>query len=164
MRLRDRVLDLLYPPKCAFCRRVTEDGRGLCRDCERKQPFLTERQQEKTFQDLDICLSVMYYTGDVRNSLHRYKFRGAAAYSRLYGELMADCLKNHGLRVDCVTWVPLSRQRPRKRGYDQAKLLADEVADRCNLPCVRLLRKVRNNPAQSGTASAEERRTNVEGA
>ena len=163
MRLTESLLELLYPPRCVFCRRLTEGSRMLCPDCERDQPFLTEEEQRKQFEDLDICLSVMYYTGDVRNSLHRYKFHGAAAYSRIYGELMADCLKAQELRTDCVTWVPISRQRLRKRGYDQSRLLAEEIGERCNLPCIRLLRKTRNNPAQSGTKSAEERRQNVAG-
>ena len=76
---------------------------------------------------------------------------------------MADCLKRHGMNPDCLTWVPLSRQRLRKRGYDQARLLAEEVASRSGIPCLRLVRKIRNNPAQSGTASAEARKKNVEG-
>ncbi len=163
MRLLDHWLDLLYPPKCAFCRKLTDDGRMICPDCERKLPFPTAERQRKNVEALDLCVSVLYYTGDVRQSLHRYKFGGAAAYCRIYGELMAECMRQHGIRADCVTWTPLSRQRLRKRGYDQAMLLAREVAERVNLPCLRLLWKTRNNPAQSGTKSAAERRSNVSG-
>ena len=159
--LIDRMLDLLYPPKCAFCRKLVQDGRMLCTECEKKLPVPEKKLQEQTISHLAVCLSPLYYTGDVRLSLHRYKFGGAAAYCRIYGELMADCLKEHGLQPDLVTWVPLSRKRLRKRGYDQARLLAEEVAKRRHLPCESTLVKVRNNPAQSGTKTFRERFENV---
>ena len=87
----------------------------------------------------------------------------AAAYYRIYAELMAACVREHGLTADLVTWVPLSRNRLRRRGYDQARLLAEEVAGRLALPCEQTLEKIRNNPAQSGTSGAEERQKNVIG-
>ena len=162
-QLRERLLDLLYPPKCAFCRKLVTDGRMLCPDCERALPVPEKEKQSKKISGLAVCLSPLYYTGDVRQSLHRYKFQGAAAYYRIYAELMAACVREHGLTADLVTWVPLSRRRLRRRGYDQARLLAEEVAGRLALPCEQTLEKIRNNPAQSGTSGAEERQKNVLG-
>ena len=162
-QLGERLLDLLYPPKCAFCRKLVTDGRMLCPDCERALPVPEKEKQCKKISGLAVCLSPLYYTGDVRQSLHRYKFQGAAAYYRIYAELMAACVREHGLTADLVTWVPLSRKRLRRRGYDQARLLAEEVAGRLALPCEQTLEKIRNNPAQSGTSGAEERQKNVLG-
>ena len=126
-------------------------------------PVPEKEKQSKKISGLAVCLSPLYYTGDVRQSLHRYKFQGAAAYYRIYAELMAACVREHGLTADLVTWVPLSRKRFRRRGYDQARLLAEEVAGRLGLPCEQTLEKIRNNPAQSGTSGAEERQKNVLG-
>ena len=162
-QLGERLLDLLYPPKCAFCRKLVTDRRMLCPDCERALPVPEKEKQSKKISGLAVCLSPLYYTGDVRQSLHRYKFQGAAAYYRIYAELMAACAREHGLTADLVTWVPLSRKRLRSRGYDQARLLAEEVAGRLGLPCEQTLEKIRNNPAQSGTSGAEERQKNVLG-
>jgi ComF family protein len=162
-RLGERLLDLLYPPKCAFCRKLVSDGRMLCPDCESRLPVPEKEKQSRKISGLAVCLSPLYYTGDVRQSLHRYKFQGAAAYYRIYAELMAACVREHGLTADLVTWVPLSRKRLRRRGYDQARLLAEEVAGRLALPCEQTLEKIRNNPAQSGTSGAEERQKNVLG-
>ena len=161
-QLGERLLDLLYPPKCAFCRKLVTDGRMLCPDCEKALPVPEKEKQSKKISGLAVCLSPLYYTGDVRQSLHRYKFQGAAAYYRIYAELMAACAREHGLTADLVTWVPLSRKRLRSRGY-QARLLAEEVAGRLGLPCEQTLEKIRNNPAQSGTSGAEERQKNVLG-
>ena len=76
---------------------------------------------------------------------------------------MADCLRGGQTDFDRVTWVPLSRARLRTRGYDQAKLLAEEVARQLDLPCGRLLEKTKNNPAQSKTTNMRERFENVKG-
>lgn len=162
-RLGERLLDLLYPPKCAFCRRLVTDGRMLCPACEKQLPAPEKEMQSRKISGLAVCLSPLYYTGDVRQSLHRYKFRGATAYYRIYAELMADCLRENGVTADLVTWVPLSRKRLRKRGYDQARLLAEEVARLTHLPCEQTLEKPIHNSAQSGTRSAEERIRNVQG-
>ncbi len=161
--LKDRVLNLLYPPKCAFCRRLVDGERMLCPDCEKNLPFPEAENQRQAMPPLALCVSPLYYTEDVRRSLIRYKFHGAAAYCKIYGELMDSCLRGQKVTADVVTWVPLSGKRLRKRGYDQARLLAAEVARRQKLPCERMLEKTRNNPAQSGTRNAEERRKNVEG-
>ena len=64
---------------------------------------------------------------------------------------------------DMVTWAPLSKKRLRRRGYDQARLLAEAVAKELGLPGEGLLRKVRNTPPQSGIDTPEARRANVSG-
>ena len=107
------------------------------------------------------CCSPLYYTGDVRSSLLRYKFGGINMYAGEYAKFLARCIDENAFPCDSVAWVPLSRQRLRKRGYDQARLLAEETAKLLGLPCSSLLRKKRNNPAQSGTGNAEKRRLNV---
>ena len=159
----DRLLDFLYPPKCAFCRRLVRSGRLLCPDCEGKLPVPEKELQRQEISNLANCISPLYYSGEVRESLHRYKFQGAAAYFRIYAELMAASMKEHQLSADLITWVPLSKKRLRRRGYDQARLLAEEVARLQNLPCEQTLEKIRNNPAQSGTSGVQERLKNVRG-
>lgn len=157
------ILDLLYPKKCAFCRSLVRDGRMLCPDCEKTLPFPSREQERMSIPPLELCLAPLYYTGKVRDSLLRYKFHGAAAYAGIYGELMADCIQRHSVNADRITWVPLSRQRLRRRGYDQAKLLAREISRRTGIPCARLVIKIKNNPAQSGRKGMKERTENVRG-
>ena len=161
--LTDQLLDLLYPPKCAFCQKLTQDGRMLCPACEKTIARTGTDAARRDIPNLALCLSPLYYTGAVRRSLQRYKFRGAAAYYRIYAELMALCLREQGGEYDRVSWVPLSRRRLHERGYDQARLLAEEVARQMDLPCERLLSKTKNNRRQSNTRSIRERFDNVKG-
>ena len=97
----------------------------------------------------------------MRASLLRYKFGGASVYAEVYGEYLAKCIDENAISCDIITWVPLSRQRLRKRGYDQARLLAEDLSRRTGIPCAAALRKIRNNPAQSATGGAQKRRLNV---
>jgi ComF family protein len=161
--LTDQLLDLLYPPKCAFCQKLTQDGRMLCPACEKTIARTGADAARRDIPNLALCLSPLYYTGAVRRSLQRYKFRGAAAYYRVYAELMTACLREQGGEYDRVSWVPLSRRRLHERGYDQARLLAEEVARQIDLPCERLLYKTKNNRRQSNTRSMRERFDNVKG-
>jgi ComF family protein len=160
MSLTDKLLDLLYPKRCIFCRRLTVGGDGICPLCRRVLPE-TKSMACQSFSHVESCCSPLFYTGNVRSSLLRYKFGGAAAYAEVYGEFMAKCIDENGISCDSITWVPLSRRRLRLRGYDQARLLAQALAARLELPCVPLLRKLRNNPAQARIGNAEKRRANV---
>ena len=44
----------------------------------------------------------------------------------------------------CVTWIPASAKNRRKRGYDQAEMLAKAVAREIGLPCRKLLKRNRD--------------------
>lgn len=162
-RLIDALLDLLYPPRCPFCHRFLDGKPRVCGYCERSLPYMPAGRLDRAFENVDECFSVLRYEGDVRKSLHRYKFGGVSAYAECYAPLLADCIEDNAVYADVVTWAPLSARRLRERGYDQARLLAEGAAEYMEIPCLPLLEKRRHNAAQSGTKSAEERRQNVRG-
>lgn len=161
MKLIDMLLDLLYPPRCPFCHRFLDGGMRVCSRCERSLPYMPAGRVDRSFKNVDECFSVLRYEGDVRKSLHRYKFGGVSAYAGCYAKLLAECIEDNAIYADVVTWAPLSARRLRERGYDQARLLAEGAAEYMETPCLPLLKKRRHNAAQSGTKSAEERRRNV---
>lgn len=163
MKLIDTLLDLLYPPRCPFCHRFLDGEMRVCSRCERSLPYMPAGGLDRTFENLDECFSVLRYEGDVRKSLHRYKFGGVSAYAGCYAKLLAECIEDSAIYADVVTWTPLSARRLRERGYDQARLLAEGAAEYMETPCLPLLKKRRHNAAQSGTKSADERRRNVRG-
>lgn len=160
MSVKEKLLDLIFPPRCAFCRAV--GVHGVCPDCERSLPYASTQLCEGA--QFGKCASPLLYEGAVRESLLRFKFHGVQSAAEGYGQLLARCAAEElGGEFDTVTWVPVSGERERERGYDQAYLLAEEAARLWGVEPVRLLRKVRNNAAQSGLSSAAERRGNVLG-
>ena len=64
---------------------------------------------------------------------------------------------------DVLTWIPVSRLRKLRRGYDQGELLAKTVGRELGMTPTPLLRKVRHNRPQSGIHGEAERRANVLG-
>lgn len=163
MKIFDWILDLLYPRRCAFCHRLIEGEEAVCARCRKALPYTAGAGGEQKFPFVSCCVSPLYYEGDVRQSLLRYKFRGLTAYAEIYGEFLSKCIDESDISCDIITWVPLSARRLRRRGYDQARLLAEDLSRRSAIECRPLLRKTRDNPAQSGTGSAEKRRANVTG-
>ena len=165
MKVLDWLLDLIYPPRCAFCRRLLSGReKGVCRFCRPKLPYVPADGQVQHFRNVDKCLSPLYYHGSVKDSLHRYKFGGATAYADIYSEFIVKCIDENQISCDSITWVPLSRRRLRRRGYDQAELLAELIAKHLGQRPIRLLKKLRDTPPQSQTGSAEKRRANIAGA
>lgn len=164
MKILDLIAHLLYPWKCVFCESVLKDT-DICRECEEKLPYTVGDSAMQKFPFIDKCVSPLYYKDKVRASVHRYKFGGCSAYSRCYAALMSDCVENNldCRSIDVISWIPLSKKRLRQRGYDQARLLAEEIAAKTGLPCRQLLQKVKNNSAQSLTRDAKQRRKNVAG-
>jgi predicted amidophosphoribosyltransferase len=59
--------------------------------------------------------------------------------------------------VQAVTWVPLGRRRLAERGFDQARVLAEEVAHQRALPCLRLLRRPVSGGPQARRSGADRR-------
>lgn len=163
MTLRERILNLLFPPKCPFCGHILDEP-GICADCRRNLPWTQGEEQERTLHGNVRCASPLFYEDHARNGILRLKFQGASGAAGCLGELIAACAAEHfSSEFDAVTWVPVSKRRLRQRGYDQARLLA-EGACRCwGVKPKSLLRKVTDNHAQSGMQEASARRANVLG-
>ena len=163
MSFPEAILDLLYPPKCPFCGKLLEKGQLLCPECQNGLPWLTGTVGERKIELTGGCVSVAEYDERVKKGVHAFKFHGRSARSVAYGLLIAQCVKDHDLTADLVSWPPLSKKRLRERGYDQARLLAEKVGKELGLPVVRTLQK-EHRPAQSGLDGREARRTNLLGA
>lgn len=161
--IKETIFDLLFPPKCVLCGKVLEKNEtDLCHACRADSPECPKNKLRFPF--LDSWLAVWYYEGYIRKSLHRFKFGRARHYASCYGRMLAmRLLTEYPEGFDVLTWVPISAMRKFKRGYDQVELLAAAVGRELGMEPVRTLRKVRNNPPQSGISGQAERRANVLG-
>ena len=157
------LMEWLFPRKCILCRSLlSKSETDLCTKCRLDQPeYPYGRKKTPFIADLT---AVWRYTGDVRKSLHRYKFGKARHYAAVYGRLLAMRILRDLPQADIITWVPVSRKRLRQRGYDQVRLLAEAVSPELGIPAEPLLNKFRDNQPNSGLKTPEERRANVLGA
>lgn len=164
MRLLQRLGKLLFPPKCILCRKVLEkDETDLCRHCRVHSPECNSSARKLPL--ISKWTAVWYYEDLVRKSILRFKFRGVRSYAPAYGRLLAMALQRQDMEhFDLLTWVPTGSWRKLRRGYDQVELLAKAVGQELGVEPVSLLKKVRNNPPQSGITGDAQRRANVLGA
>ena len=159
--LFSQLLDLLYPPKCVFCRRLLRpEEHDVCARCVHElEPIPAPLRRGQFYTE---CYAVYPYEGVVAESLRRFKFSGQSQYAAAYGRMLAPLLRTAPFEI--LSWVPVSAKRRRSRGYDQTELLAHAVAKELELPCTQTLQKIRHNPAQSSQRDAAARRANVLGA
>ena len=163
MRLYHHLVQLLFPPKCVLCGKLLQkDETDLCHTCRIEAPYYRNTKRKPQF--LDSVAAIWYYEGTVRSSILRYKFQGRRSYADAYGCLLAMALQREELEFDLITWIPISRMRRWKRGYDQVELVARAAGRELGLEPVPTLKKVRHNRPQSGVHGKAERRANVLGA
>jgi predicted amidophosphoribosyltransferase len=103
---------------------------------------------------LDRCSAVLAYEGAGRELIARLKYRNARATVARLADAMAALVDPAA--VDVVTWAPTTPGRRRRRGFDQAELLARMVARRVRRPCRRLLIR-KTGPSQTGRVAVERR-------
>ena len=166
MRLRERILDLLFPPKCPFCQRILDEPRAaVCPACRPGLPWLEGKAGERRVDFADGCFSPLAYRDPVPGAVHRYKFSRVRAVGNPLAALMAKCLEERLPQgADLICWAPLSRKRRRKRGFDQGELLAREVGRLLSVPVQPVLEKTRHTAPQSELEENSARQANARGA
>ena len=159
----NRLLDLLFPPKCPFCGRVVEHSGTVCETCTAHLPCTDEAGVLRMLPGEVPCAAPFWYEGCVRDGLLRLKFQRAASAAESIGAWMAQCAaEQFSGAFDCVTWVPVSRKRLRQRGYDQARLLAEAMCRIWQVSAESLLEKTVENGVQSRQKTADDRWKNVQ--
>lgn len=137
---------MLLPARCPLCGRP---GPVPCRACAATLPGPAGSAHP----------AVLAYDGPARTLVAALKYRNARPVARYLGDRMAGLVEAAGLGpVDVVTWPPTSPARVRRRGYDQAALLARVVARRLGVPHRQLLRRLPGTGAQTGRTRAERLR------
>jgi ComF family protein len=107
--------------------------------------------------------AVAYHEGPLREAILSFKYnRRLDLAAPLAALLHQHCIQS-ALQVDLITAVPLHPERLLARGYNQAELLARELAPKIGLPYVSGLERIRATQDQIGL-SAAARHENVRGA
>lgn len=160
-KARDWLLELLYPTRCLLCRKPMERGRvQLCPRCQERLPFI-EPGSRGGFP----CVAPFEYREPLRELFLRYKFQGKEHYAATFGVYLSQAVEEElSGEFDLVTWVPLRPFRRWRRGYDQARLLAQAVAKDSGQPLAPTLAKGRRTKTQSHLTEDSARRRNVRGA
>ncbi len=125
--------------------------RGLCEICNSKLKFIDPKKRcIKCGLPKDGCqcghrvfyfenaVCVFEYSDVARDVMLKYKFSHYMHLSKFFAEYMVKSVKKeyNGIKFSAVCFVPTSATSKTRRGYDQSKLLAREMAKRLKLPLV----------------------------
>lgn len=146
---------IIFPRRCPICDKVLEfNGKLICSKCREKLTYIEEPRCKKCGKQLikmedEYCYDCkirkhlykegavpFMHIGDIKKSIYKIKYCNKREYIDFYaGELIKlykDIIKEWD--CDALVPVPLHKSRRLKRGYNQAKLIAERCSDGLGIP------------------------------
>lgn len=135
-KIHQKFLSILFPLHCIIC---GKEGWNFCVRCREKIPLLGG------FNHAGIFSLWGYEHADVRSAIVSLKYKNKRMISSDIADSLYDVLLEHLAEKSVFTHpcisekekmsyllvpIPLSNKRLRKRGYNQAELLAKELSQR----------------------------------
>jgi len=105
-----------------------------------------------------------HYRGSLERLLHAFKFEHHDFLDDALSELLGEVVRGRGdLAFDAIVPVPMHRVKLRRRGYNQAELLARALGRRLRVRCGSSLLQKRIDRLPQSTLPRTERAKNVRG-
>lgn len=172
------ILSLFYPPLCVICSADIGPGEYLCDACQAKAPRIKPPFCEKCSEPFasaisgsfscancahrtlhfDAAVAVYRSRGIVRKLVHDLKYGHQAHLRHPVADWLGQTLDDprlRGRRFDMLVPVPLHPARERKRGFNQAQLLAGLLSAQIFVPVRSALERVRYTTTQTAFDRAE---------
>lgn len=175
------ALDLLFPPRCAACGALLVQAAPLCAPCQATLLAAPDPGCVRCAEPVDErgmtcprCTqspppyarihAAFAFAGAMAEAIPRFKYEDRPFLAKPLVQLALPRLQGAFEGCEVIAPIPLHGARPRERGYDQALLLAEELARRVKLPLERrLLERVKATEHQVG-APRLRRAENLAGA
>ena len=178
------LIELLFPRRCPICDKpVDKIGCYICKKCENalqyvEVPYCMKCGKGLKDETKEYCMDcqnmehffhsgrALYEYEPIKESLYRFKYEGRKEYAEFYGKEMAkqfgEQLKEW--KVDAIVPVPMHIEKVKKRGYNQAFLIAKVLGKELNIP-VRdeIVTRVRATSPQK-QLNGKERQNNLKNA
>lgn len=145
---------------CPLCGAAAAGPQGACARCRAALPR-GELAEDRTEAGAEVALGP--YRGVLADAVRALKFGGARRLGRTLGRYLGGAVAARGGRVAWVVPVPLHPGRRRRRGFDQAEVVAGGVAAALGADLRRPLRRVQATRRQA-RLGAGARARNVRGA
>lgn len=174
---------LLFPDdiKCIFCGTDVPDfeNKPFCSECEKGFEFNNKNrciicdepidneaivcdacQKNKRFFKKAFCPFI--YSGVVRKAILAFKDSNHRYKAKTFAKYIASLIKDSGTKIDFITFVPLTKKKERARSFNQAKLLAEEIANLLDVEVLPMFEKVKDTAGQK-YSNYKERQENMIG-
>lgn len=158
-RIKDFILDVLFPKRCVSCRAYNE---WLCLRCKRDIRFLDQNLKKQGA--LDGLFYVSSFSDPIMRAMIKvWKYEFVRDLENDIAELVSVfCGKYHTLlpREVVIVPVPLHSKREIWRGFNQAEVLARAVANLIDGQVRSLLNRARYTESQA-ELDREEKKENI---
>lgn len=164
----EKSLDIISPCRCICCGlNACKDPLPVCSDCISGFYKLVNTVCPTCGREIGSCdcdgdalaFLFWYAPGDAHRMISYIKNDADIRFARFFAELLVRRIKVlHKRDFDAVTYVPRRKRGIRIAGYDQARLIAEQVADILCIPCITMLER-HGTSEQKLLSAAERRRT-----
>lgn len=115
--------------RCKICDSEIKEGNIICDHCKTRKIYFEK------------CICPLNYSGNVRTTILSFKSDGSKYLAKPFAKIIAERLKNENIDFDIIIPVPSHKKTIKKRGYNPAFLLAEELSKIFNKPVKDVLRK-----------------------
>ena len=147
----EALLDIIYPydNKCIIC--GVEGFLGICSKC--KSEIKRVHQQEE-------IMAYGYYGGVLKKLILNLKYHKSFIAGKVLADLLCQIIIEKKLSIDCICYVPISKDSLKKIGFNQCKVLAKNISSILDIPVIDCLVKVKETKEQK-LLGKEERMKNI---
>lgn len=147
----EALLDIIYPydNKCIIC--GVEGFLGICSKC--KSEIKRVNQQEE-------IMAYGYYGGVLKKLILNLKYHKSFIAGKVLADLLCQIIIEKKLSIDCICYVPISKDSLKKRGFNQCSVLAKNISSILDIPVIDCLVKVKETKEQK-LLGKEERMKNI---
>lgn len=163
--LGDKIADLLFPPACIFCNQITKDKSLICEPCKKAlKKQITDKPQSIYVKDtkyIDKIGTVFAYNDFTKNAVLNLKSTGRTDIVLFFGELLYDEFETvfGSLSFDAIIPVPMHKIKRKRKGFNQAYLIAKVVSKKTKIPVISdALIKPKHKKEQKKLSSKERRK------
>ena len=147
----EALLDIIYPydNKCIIC--GVEGFLGICSKC--KSEIKRVHQQEE-------IMAYGYYGGVLKKLILNLKYHKSFIAGKVLADLLCQIIIEKKLSIDCICYVPISKDSLKKRGFNQCSVLAKNISSILDIPVIDCFVKVKETKEQK-LLGKEERMKNI---
>lgn len=181
--LKESILGVFYPRRCPICGEiVSTKGEYVCFACKDKPLLLVEPRCKKCSkaiedEEIELChdckknhhnyefgLALWLYDATMKKSIADFKYKGRREYGDFYTR---EIIKNLGTKImeinpDFLVPIPLHKSKERKRGFNQAEVIAQGISKELKIPILRNLIERNKNTLPQKQLNDVERLKNLE--
>ena len=157
---------MIFPPVCGICGKL--DKNSLCNKCKirlQKNALCKIENYKDTSSYFDEHIYLFQYTGEIRDTILKYKFNEKSYIYRTFLEFIKNNeeMCSQIKKYDIIIPVPVSKKRFKQRGYNQSALISKNLAKTLNIDYKEnVLVKIKDNKPQSEMGQ-DKRKSNVKG-